>query len=77
MLKLTDITFIIVAVAFCLLTHEVYQQELQLKILQRESHPLCKDTQTQTAWVAYRNGEARCFLEYDEFPHKAKGFSIE
>lgn len=75
--KLTDLVLVIVTVAFCWLTHTVYQQELRLQILQRESHPLCKDTKTQTAWVSYRDGEARCFLEYDEYPHRAKGYSIE
>lgn len=75
--KLTDFLLVVVAVSFCWLIREVYQHELQLQIMQREVHPLCKDTPTQTAWVAYKNGEARCFLEYDDFPHKAKGYSIE
>jgi len=75
--KLTDLVLVIITVAFCWLTHTVYQQELQLQVMQRESHPLCKDTKTQTAWVSYRDGEARCFLEYDEYPHKAKGYNIE
>jgi hypothetical protein len=77
MQKLTDLLLVVVVVSFCCITHTVYQHELQLQILQRESHPLCKDTPTQTAWVSYRDGEARCFLEYDDFPHRAKGYSIK
>lgn len=55
----------------------VYQTELAKTLKDHESHDLCHDTPTQIAWVAYRNGEARCFLEYKEFPHKAKGSSLE
>jgi hypothetical protein len=56
---------------------QVYQTELAREIRARESHDLCHDTNTQTAWVAYRNGEARCFLEYKEFPHKVKAAYLD
>jgi hypothetical protein len=56
---------------------QVYQTELATEIKARESHDLCHDTPTQTAWVAYRKGEVRCFLEYKEFPHKVKASYID
>lgn len=59
------------------LTCQVYQTELAKDIKARESHDLCHDTPTQYAWVAYRDKEARCFLEYKEFPHKSKGFNLD
>jgi hypothetical protein len=77
MQKLTNLVLFLILVAGCCIVPWVYQQELQERLMQREVNPLCKDTKTQTAWVAYKNGEARCFLEYDDFPHKAKGYSIE
>jgi hypothetical protein len=55
-------------------THElVYQQ----KVKQQEVHPLCKDTPTKTAWVAYRDGVPRCFLENNMYPHRATGSNID
>lgn len=56
---------------------QVYQTELAKELKQRESHDLCHDTPTQIAWVAYRKGEARCFLEYKEFPHKIKQGNLD
>ena len=56
---------------------QVYQTELAKELKQRESHDLCHDTPTQLAWVAYRDGEARCFLEYKEFPHKIKAGNLD
>ena len=55
----------------------VYQQEVQLQRKQREIHYMCKDKPNKTAWVAYRNGEARCFLENDNYPHRAVGMNID
>lgn len=55
-------------------THElVYQQKLK----QQETHPLCQDTPTKTAWVAYKDGVPRCFLENNKWPHKATGSNID
>ena len=59
------------------LTSQVYHTELAKELKERESHDLCHDTPTQLAWVAYRSGETRCFLEYKEFPHKSKGFNLD
>ena len=42
-----------------------------------EKHWLCKDTKHQTAWVARRDGELRCFLEGDNYPHRAWGRNID
>ena len=57
--------------------HKVYQQEIGLFKEQMEEHSLCKDTKNKTAWVARRQGELRCFLENDDFPHRAWGSNIE
>jgi hypothetical protein len=56
---------------------QVYQTELAKELEARESHDLCHDTPTQVAWVAYRKGEVRCFMEYKEFPHKTIASNIE
>ena len=56
---------------------QVYQTELASELKARESHDLCHDTPTQYAWVAYRNGETRCFLEYKEFPHKIQAGNLD
>jgi hypothetical protein len=55
----------------------VYQTELAKELESRESHDLCHDTPTQIAWVAYRKGEVRCFMEYKEFPHKVKAAYLD
>lgn len=74
---LKDIFIVCLAVAFVFWMDKVYQQELQIKLQQREEHPMCKDKPNKTAWVAYRNGEARCFLESDNYPHRAMGSNID
>ena len=58
-------------------TSQVYQTELAKELKARESHDLCHDTSTQIAWVAYKDGEARCFLEYKEFPYKIKAGNLD
>jgi len=55
----------------------VYQTELGKAIKARESHDLCHDTPKQLAWVAYRDGEARCFLEGREYPHRIKAGNLD
>ena len=42
-----------------------------------EEHPLCYDSKTQDAWIAYKRGEIRCFMEHKEYPHKSKGYNID
>jgi hypothetical protein len=54
----------------------VYQQ-VATKIDTIEQHDLCHDTKTQTAWIARRNGDLRCFLEQKEFPHRVKGAYLD
>ena len=54
---------------------EYYKQ--QVIPTQFKQNEYCRDTKTQTAWVAYRNGEYRCFLEYNEYPHRARGVYLE
>ena len=78
-MKLSKLDFLVIglSVAFCWQMNKVYQQELQLSLLQRESHIMCKDKPNKTAWVAYRNGEARCFLESDNYPYRAVGMNID
>jgi len=56
---------------------KVYQQEMDIAKKEWEVHPLCKDTKARTAWVARKNGEVRCFLEQDEYPHRAKGSYLD
>jgi len=58
-------------------TRQVYQTELAKAVKERESHDLCHDTPTQLAWVSYRDGEARCFLEYKEYPHRVKAGNLD
>ena len=58
-------------------TSQVYQTEFAKDIKARESHDLCHDTPTQIAWVAYKDGEARCFMEYKEFPHKIHAGNLD
>ena len=55
----------------------VYQQELTILKQQSLTHPLCKDTKSYTAWLARKDGEFRCFLEHNEYPHRAKGSNID
>jgi len=42
-----------------------------------EQHTLCFDTKKEYAWVAYKDGQIRCFLEHKEYPHRARGSFIE
>lgn len=42
-----------------------------------EQHQLCYDTDTYDAWVAYKAGEMRCFMEWRSYPHKIKGSVID
>lgn len=55
----------------------VYQQKHKLELTAREFHPLCQDTPTKEAWVAYKNGIPRCFLESNRWPNRAHGSNIE
>jgi len=55
----------------------VYQQKHNIELADRETHPLCKDTPTKTAWVAYKNGKPRCFLENNKWPNRAHGSNID
>ncbi len=55
----------------------VYQQRLETALVEKEKHPLCKDTATKTAYVAYRDGVPRCFLEHNTYPHRASGSNID
>ena len=57
--------------------HLVYQQELHNKIKALEQHDLCYDTPKEEAWVAYKNGEARCFREQKEYPHRVKASYLD
>jgi hypothetical protein len=57
--------------------HRVYQHEIIAAQKARESHDLCHNTPTEIAWVAYKDGEARCFLENKEYPHRVKGAYID
>ena len=57
--------------------NKIYRQEVELLKEQMEEHSLCKDTKNKTAWVARRQGEIRCFLENDDYPHRAWGSNIE
>ena len=75
--KLTDLLVICVALGYCYGSYVVYQQETKAYKKQLESHDLCHDTPTQLAWVAYKNGEVRCFLEYREYPHKIKAGNLD
>lgn len=54
----------------------VYQQEVSKRIQEREYNPLCKDTPTHTAWLAWNKGEPRCFMEQNDYPHRAKGSNV-
>ena len=47
------------------------------KQVETEQHPLCFDTDKYEAWVAHKNGELRCFMEYRDFPHKVKASYID
>lgn len=42
-----------------------------------EQSDLCYDTHKYEAWVARKNGEARCFMEYKEYPHRVKASYID
>lgn len=42
-----------------------------------ESHQLCYDTDVYEAWVAHKNGEMRCFMEWRSYPHRIKGSYID
>ena len=33
-------------------------------------HPLCKGSDREEAWVAYKNGQLRCFKESLNYPHR-------
>ena len=57
--------------------HRVYQLELERHLTEQETHSLCKDSKSHTAWVARKNGESRCFMEHNEYPHRAKGSNID
>lgn len=35
----------------------------------------CKDRKFHTGWIAWRNGEVRCFQESTQWPHRAKGMN--
>lgn len=36
----------------------------------------CTDSQNRRGWLAFRGGEARCFHEHSEYPHRARGSHI-
>lgn len=74
---LIDTLLVCLAVAFVWQTFRVDQLQQQNEMLQQGSHSLCKDKPSKTAWVAYRKGEARCFLESDNYPHRAMGSNID
>ena len=57
--------------------YKVYQHETTRYKQEIEQHHLCKDTRTHTAWLARKDGEIRCFLEQDDYPHRAKGTHID
>lgn len=42
-----------------------------------ESHENCHDSVTHEAWIARKNGQARCFLEGRAFPHKVKAGNFD
>ena len=46
-------------------------------LTETEQHALCFDTDKYEAWVAHKNGELRCFMEYKDFPHKVKASYID
>jgi len=56
---------------------QVYHTELNEALKARESHDLCHNTPTQLAWVAYKAGEVRCFLEGREYPHRIKAGNLD
>lgn len=60
-----------------LVINQVYHTELAKELQARESHDLCHNTPKQEAWVAYKDGESRCFLIYKEYPHKITGGYID
>jgi hypothetical protein len=42
-----------------------------------EWHGNCIDDKQRTAWIAKRGKEYRCFHEYKEYPHRARGSAID
>lgn len=47
------------------------------KLVDTEQHALCFDTDKYEAWVAHKDGELRCFMEWRSFPHKVKASYID
>lgn len=68
---------LLLVVILALVIKQVYQQELANAKQALESHDLCHATPTQEAWVAYKDGEARCFLIHKEYPHRISGGQID
>ena len=52
------------------LTHKAH-------LVRPDSNDLCHDTATQVAYIAYKGKETRCFLEFREYPHRAKGSFLD
>lgn len=44
--------------------------------LHPKQHDLCYDNEKQIAWIAEKDGELRCFLEYREYPHRVKAANL-
>lgn len=74
--KLSNVIIVCLLGAVAYEAYDLHQKKLQMELTFRETHPLCKDTPTKTAWVAYKNGEPRCFLENNSYPHKITGSNI-
>ena len=47
------------------------------KLVETEQHSMCFDTDQYEAWVAHKEGELRCFMEWRAFPHKVKASNLD
>jgi len=75
-LILTEIVLFLSICGIAYIVCDAHKKVYQQALINREVHPLCKDTPTKTAWVAYRDGVPRCFLENNGYPKRASGSNI-
>lgn len=63
--------------ASLLFSYHIGYTEANVAYLSQESDYNCHNTPTQTAWVAHKNGELRCFLEKNEYPHRVIASALD
>jgi len=49
----------------------------QASITALEQTDHCYDTRSHEAWIATKNGEARCFMEQRSYPHRVRASHLD